>query len=185
MYKAYTGVGSRETPKEIQDLMVTLADRLASEGWTLRSGGAEGADTAFEKGWWDELNLRNSSPGAEIYIPWDGFNNHRLSSHDGCNLLPMDNFEQAKRIASTIHPAWDNLKPGAKTLHARNCYQVLGKSLDNPSKFLVCWAQTDKNGVPKGGTRTAWVLAQQYEIPCFNLVFDEHREKIENYIGRI
>lgn len=51
--KTYTGIGSRETPYEIQDLMKRIAFKLAENGWLLRSGGAEGADTAFENGWWD------------------------------------------------------------------------------------------------------------------------------------
>lgn len=186
-YKAYTGVGSRSTPKDIQKVMYSLAFKLAQEGYILRSGGAEGADTAFEDGWWEEhqsLDIYTVEQKAELYIPWLGFNNHDLSNFDGCNIFPsqLKNWEEAKRIASKIHPAWDKLPQGAKILHARNCYQVLGKDLATPSKFLVCWAEVDSKKVPKGGTRTAWALAQEYEVPCLNLIFPEDLERINFYL---
>ena len=46
----YTGVGSRKTPKDVLELMVKIAIKAAQNGYTLRSGGAEGADKAFEHG---------------------------------------------------------------------------------------------------------------------------------------
>jgi predicted Rossmann fold nucleotide-binding protein DprA/Smf involved in DNA uptake len=50
MTKYYAGIGSRETPKDICDIMTQLAIKLANNGWVLRSGGAKGADRSrFEK----------------------------------------------------------------------------------------------------------------------------------------
>lgn len=46
----YTGVGSRKTPQSILILMNKIAQHFSSYGWILRSGGAQGADTAFESG---------------------------------------------------------------------------------------------------------------------------------------
>ncbi len=46
----YTGVGNRDTPHEYLEKMTVLASLLEKEGCILRSGGAEGADTAFENG---------------------------------------------------------------------------------------------------------------------------------------
>ena len=60
---------------------------------------------------------------------------------------------------------------------------VLGRDLNTPSKFLVCWAETDKHGIPKGGTRTAWVLADREGVECFNLINDEHKERIEKWLS--
>lgn len=48
--KAYTGVGSRSTPQDIMKMMSALASKLEVEGWVLRSGAADGADTGFENG---------------------------------------------------------------------------------------------------------------------------------------
>lgn len=63
----YTGIGSRGTPSEILEIMTDIARFLAETGYTLRSGGASGADTAFESG---VLHIDKK----EIYLPWSGFN---------------------------------------------------------------------------------------------------------------
>ena len=46
--KIFVGIGSRETPKELLSEITKFAAIMASKGWILRSGGAQGADTAFE-----------------------------------------------------------------------------------------------------------------------------------------
>ena len=57
----YTGIGSRKTPKDILDVMVDIARKLEQRLYCLRSGGAEGADMAFESGvrseYWKEIYL--------------------------------------------------------------------------------------------------------------------------------
>src|SRR5678815_2257413 len=63
----YTGVGSRSTPPEVLAIMTKLAYRLEKNGLMLRSGGAEGADSAFERGVSEDENK-------EIFLPWRGFN---------------------------------------------------------------------------------------------------------------
>ena len=50
MTNYYTGIGSRETPNEILDRMTRLGSWFSELDWVLRSGGAEGADRAFERG---------------------------------------------------------------------------------------------------------------------------------------
>lgn len=45
--KYYTGIGSRQTPKDILKLMEDIAFKLAQKGYILRSGAAGGADTAW------------------------------------------------------------------------------------------------------------------------------------------
>jgi len=48
--KFYTGIGSRKTPYQVQQQMQRIAQFLAKKGYTLRSGSANGADSAFEEG---------------------------------------------------------------------------------------------------------------------------------------
>lgn len=43
----YTGIGSRNAPEHILELCTYLGEFLAKTEWILRSGGAEGCDTAF------------------------------------------------------------------------------------------------------------------------------------------
>lgn len=155
----YTGVGSRETPEIVLRQMRELATRLSLFGYTLRSGGADGADTAFERG------VMNGSP--HIYLPWRGFNGHSHAHRDS----PA---REAYVMAASVHPAWHRLQAGARALHARNCHQVLGDDLATPSRFLICWTQDgcereEERTKDTGGTATAIVLACRHGVPVFNL----------------
>ena len=159
--RCYTGIGSRETPARMLEQLRALAAALARAGFTLRSGGALGADTAFEQG-------ARSVDGArmQIYLPWQGFNG---------NLSALYTVEQrAFEVARRVHPAWPRLSPAARKLHGRNCYQVLGLSLDAPSRFLVCWTSDGcesarTRSAKTGGTGTAIELAEGHGVPVFNL----------------
>lgn len=184
--KYYSGVGSRSTPQNIQLLMTKLAFKLAQKGYILRSGGAGGADDAFERGVIDYAEQYDSRDTlAQIYVPWAGFVEYDEMFKDWYKVLDrLPNKDKAQEIASKVHPAWDKCSRGAKALHTRNVYQVLGDSLNTPSQFLICWAEPDKHGVPKGGTRTAWVLGEEYigKEKCFNLYFEEHRKRVEKFL---
>ena len=79
MSKYYTMIGSRSTPESIQHLMMLLAKKLCSQGYIGRSGGADGADSALEKGvieYITENKLPATQAGnyMEIYLPWKDFN---------------------------------------------------------------------------------------------------------------
>lgn len=179
----YTGIGSRQTPAAILDMMTKLASFLARDGWTLRSGGADGADTAFHLG---VLHYVLATDGvkypADVYIPWNGFNGHQEGDDFITCANKLSNWPEAEKIAARVHPAWDMCSRGAKALHARNTYQVLGDNLNQPSKFLVCWAPVDTKGVPKGGTRTAWVLAEENGVECFNLFHESVQQRITRWL---
>ena len=135
---------------------------LHARGWILRSGGADGADRAFERG---VANRKNK----EIFLPWRNYNNRPDAPYDTHLVV-----HKALEIAATIHPVWKDLSESVKQLHARNIHQVLGKNLDTPSKFLVCWT---KGGKPVGGTRTAIIVAQENNIPVFNINTLELKKK--------
>lgn len=155
---AYTGVGSRETPSDILAIMRELGEALVRAGWVLRSGGSRGADTAFEQGA-DIGKPAGSAPAhKQVFIPWEGFND---STSPLVGAMPA-----AREIAARVHPAWRRLAPSAQKLHARNVHQVLGPNLDTPSAFLIAWTEGAKQ---VGGTRTALVLAEENEVPIFNL----------------
>lgn len=168
----YTGIGSRETPEHILKLLESIGSHLGNLGYTLRSGGAPGADNSFEIGC-DKVNGRK-----EIWIPWNFFEKRKS------NFLPgPEHF----RLASTLHPVWEKLSNGAKALHARNTGQILGNDLKTPSKFIVCWTKDKADShltVSKttGGTGTAIKLGSLNNIPIFNLAIDGKYEELMNYI---
>lgn len=146
--KFYAGIGSRETPEGMLLLLTNIAQRLRAEGYILRSGGADGADMAFEAGAGDQK---------EIYIPWLGFNGSTSA------LLPT---KEAYEMAAKYHPAWYKLSYGARKLHARNCHQILGHDLKTPVERVVCWT---KNASGTGGTGQALRIARAYDIPIDDL----------------
>ena len=171
VYKCYAGIGSRDCPKEVLDIMFNIGKWLSNKGFVLRSGGADGCDSAFEKGC-DEVGGNK-----EIYIPWNGFNGN------SSNLIVED--ERAFTIAKNFHPYWNNLKDGAKKLQARNTHQVLGKDLKSPSLFIVCYT---KGGKLIGGTAQALRIANYYNIPVFNFGsyknIEEGKKEFLNFIKR-
>lgn len=160
-YAAYAGIGARETPKDVCDLMTLLGWILAQRGYTLRSGGAVGADMAFEAG--SEI----CGGSREIYIPWKGFN-------DCPHILPrgyvvadcLRNWTESSTIASRHHPAWKNCSGGARKLLTRNNYQILGRDLRTPVVGVICWT---RDGKFTGGTGQALRVAASYDIPIYNL----------------
>lgn len=153
MTRYYTGVGSRTTPPEILATMSLLGEKLAEQGWILRSGGAKGADTAFA------LRVRNQMK--DIYLPQP-------------LLYPPEQWSKARAIAEQVHPAWHRLKTFVQDLHTRNVFQVLGLDLETPSKFLVCYTHDgaefyDDCSITTGGTGTAIKVATLNYVPVFNL----------------
>jgi len=155
----YTGIGARKTPFEVQLEMIVFASILGEAQYTLRSGGAAGADTAFEVGCDKVAGKR------DIFLPWRGFKQH------SSDLFKVSS--EALDLAREVHPAWDRLSPAGRLLHGRNAYQVLGQDLATPSKFLICWTV---DGEIIGGTATGIRLANKFDIPVFNLAH-EHDQK--------
>jgi len=134
MAEYYAGIGSRETPVNTLKLMTEIAKCLYNQGYCLRSGGARGADQAFEAG---------AGEVAEIFF------------HDGATPEACD-------MAASIHPAWHRCGRVARLLHGRNCMIILGRDLKTPVEFVVCWLHPEatrggtllgvnlakKNGIP-------------------------------------
>ena len=152
---AYTGIGSRKTPQNILLQMTELAEGLETCSWILRSGGAKGADTAFEEG----------TLVKEIFLP--------------TGVIPDNAFE----IAALHHPTWGGLKPYVKLLHARNVQQILGKNLDSTTKFVVCWTPDGAETTTTkdtGGTGQAIRVANAYKVPVYNLANEGRFETVKD-----
>lgn len=167
----YAGVGNRDTPEKILQIFTRLASKLEDRGIILRSGGAFGADYAFYNG------VKNKD-NCQIFVPWEGFGSFHMKYP-----IPI----QAYTIASEVHPAWDRLVQSVKSLHARNVQQVLGPNLDEPSKYVVCY--TRDGCVSKltrtkntGGTATAILVAEMFNIPIFNLKIEAHYDRVMSFL---
>jgi len=95
--------------------MARVARYLRAEGYTLRTGGAEGADQAFMS-------------GAGTYH---------------CYLSSVATPE-SMALAATYHPAWHKCDEFARRCHGRNAMIVLGSDLKAPVDFVICWTPDGK-----------------------------------------
>jgi len=161
--KYFAGIGSRETPQEILKTMFDISSVLTTNGYILRSGSAPGADQSFEKG-----VLNNNK---QIFLPWKNFENNKSTYYTIS--------EEAYELAKKYHPRFTYLSQGAKKLIARNGYIILGYNLKEPVEFVVCWTP---NGKITGGTGQGLRIANDLEIPIYNLFHLEDRNKIYEII---
>jgi hypothetical protein len=135
-------------------------------GCILRSGGAKGADSAFEKG---------AGGLKEIY------------KADINKVVSPELYKKARKIAKAHHGAWHKCSEYAKALHSRNVFQVLGADLVTPSMCLICWTpdgckSLSERTIETGGTGTAISVASYHSIPIFNLCVESDRGYFEGYI---
>lgn len=105
----YAGIGSRETPPLVCRAMTAIAEGFGKD-WTLRSGGAAGADKAFEAGAFLKDIIR-----------------------------PDEATPEAIGLASKFHPAWWRLDQWGRKAHGRNAMIILGRDLKTPVSAVYCW----------------------------------------------
>ena len=161
-----TIVGSREAPFAACSFLAQQSLMLRNNGVLIRTGDAsKGIDDAIVNPWQyyegrdpDELQLMRSNACLEVYTAQDAVND-----------------DNAQQMAARYHPVWENLTDYAKLLHARNCYQIAGLMLNNPSTAVVCWTPDSvtthaARSKRTGGTGTAISVASAlYNIPVFNI----------------
>ncbi|HEY7961017.1 MAG TPA: hypothetical protein VID29_03755 [Solirubrobacteraceae bacterium] len=170
---AYAGIGSRETPSEVIELMERIARALAARGWVLHTGMAEGADQAFYRG------AAGVGP-VELYLPWPAFE-RQARVHGTRECVLAQPARAAHDVAARFHPVWSRLGSGPRRLHARNCHQVLGADLATPARMVVCWTpdgSLDGRGRRVGGTGQALRVASHSGIEVVNLARREHEERV-------
>ena len=177
----WTGIGSQKTPEIFKYFMASITYVLALKGFALRSGRAKGADNFFEIGVPHFMKHKT-----EIYLPQKNF-----GTNTGCRsfyITDSDELMEAMYIIDkhNIHDNWHELinskgSSFAVAAHTRNVFQCLGFLYRNPqpSKFVICWTKCGSitHGETtsfSGGTRTAIRLADQYNIPVYNLSRREH-----------
>lgn len=151
--------------------MTRIAEKLRSQGYVLRSGGADGADLAFERG---------AGNKKQIFLPWKRFNGNES---EFCNVP-----QKVIDFSLDFHPNGAHLRPGVQKIMGRNAQQVLGPDLDEPSKFLICWTPFEteaalelKNKI--GGTGQAIRIARAHDIPIYNLREEETWERMERFVS--
>lgn len=135
----YAGVGARATPTQVLGYMEDIADLLRERRCVLRSGGAKGADQAFERG---------ALGYSDIYLP---------------SSTPP---KWTEVFTMYFHPNPEKLDPFGWNAMCRNAVIMLGINGDSPVDFVVCWT---KDGKDSGGTGQAIRIANAFDIPVYNL----------------
>lgn len=156
MSKIYTGIGSRKTPIEILDLMKSIAYFMSKKDFILRSGGANGADSAFEE----------TAHKKEIFLPTNRFNNKIADEVSYFDYRKCAGKSIADQMVHDYHPNSKKLTNFAFNLMARNAMQIFGKNMDSPTDMVICWTM---NGEDIGGTSQAIRIARSFKIPVYNL----------------
>lgn len=157
------GIGSRQTPQPILKEMERIGRWCREQGIYVRSGHADGADMAFEKGAEDHCTA---------YIPWRGFNK---PSKYGAHLYVLDDAHRlaksrAESSVDQFHPRPQILSAAVRKLMARNYLQVFGAAEEeNPVRMVVCWTP---QGLGGGGTGQAIRIAKARNIQVIDLAIE-------------
>lgn len=176
--KIYTGVGARESPARILAMMSAVA-RKRSRSHIVRSGGARGADTAFE-----------CAQRKEIYLPFPNFNNK-----EGYHQYSKELTQFAIDVLNKVLPyEYNSLSPTTKAMFRRNVFQITGLPRDGIITLtgsLLCWtpdgaesAEEYVRGVT-GGTGVAILIADHFDVPIYNLACMETYKQVLNYIKSV
>jgi hypothetical protein len=167
----YAGIGSRLSPPEMCAYMTQLASFLESKGLILRSGGAAGADLAFEAGVKD--------PTKKVVY----------TAH---SRLSQDDWQYGFDHVSWFHPTPQKvLESKWARIMARNTFQVLGTPSEQAagqphSAFVVCWTPDGAEKVTTratGGTGQAIRIAAHYGIPVFNLRVHDAVDRLDSFLA--
>ncbi len=179
----YTGVGARDVPPEVARTMTLYGAVFAELGYTLRSGGATGSDTAFE------IGCDNRQGKKEIYLPWKGYNDN---PSELWGIPDTDAGRAAVALAADLYgqERWSRVSHGVRKLMTRNIFQVMSQNLDTLSDFVVCWTpdgvRTAEERTRKtGGTGQAIACASQYDIPVFNLRNEGEVDRLLDFVGKL
>ena len=181
------GIGSRETPLPVLTEMETITYDLVETGHMIISGGAPGADTAFQRGAYKAISAQYPKDTdyeinqvlakyLAVILPWNKFNdnNKHISFHnEDCfphlhifSDMSLELKEEAYKIMRQFHPAYTRLSDSAMKLMARNGFQVLGHDLKHPVDLVICYTV---DGKFSGGTGQSLRIADAHHIPIINL----------------
>jgi hypothetical protein len=157
--------------------MTELAKELGQRGYTLRSGAAVGADSAFEVG----------ATKKEIFKGFDSTGNiEKLVAHEihpNLKGAMKASGEKAKKAGKDpVRSEW-----AVENLMARNTNQIFGKNLNVPVDFVIAYDSSGWTGEgarpEKGGTNQAIDMAARKGIPVINMANANWKIKLDEILN--
>lgn len=152
-----TGIGSRKTPPNAIDQLEELGALVRRLGGVIRSGDAEGADRAWQRG----------HGSAELYLPREGW------------------VSCFRPVAEMLHPNPEALRGYSMQLICRNIAMLTPPNGAVPSDACIGWCQRGRDGRPRGGTAFTMRAARHFGIPVLELNGDATYEEAEALIRRL
>jgi len=165
----YAGIGNRDieyvtepvSGQPVCTVMTWIAGELERLGYILNSGGAKGADFAFEAG------VKNAA--------------HKRI------FRASDATDETRAIAQELHPARSRLSGYALDLFARNTYQVFGRNLDTVVDFVLCYTRDgceshETRSRDTGGTGQAIEMATRKGSAVFNMKNPDWLYRLNRYL---
>lgn len=153
--KMYAGIGSRQTPANILEIMYLSAKDLARKSYICNTGACKGADQAFANG------AIEAKGQVQLFVPWPSYEKNWWTNKSNTTIHVLQaNDVEAFNSVKQFHPASQNLSQAVSKLHARNFCIIRGV------QFIICWTP---NGQITGGTGQALRIAENYGIIVYNL----------------
>jgi len=159
----YAGAGLDRTPPAVSESARVRARALAGSGWTLRTGAHLGLESALEAG------ALEGGGSLVITLPWEGFNGHLA----GISADRFGMYGVANRTAAKYCPGWEHLPSAQRRVLVTTLFQLLGRNLRDPAKFLLCWAKPLRYSPSgeivdaPGHVGLAVRLARAHDIPVY------------------
>ena len=163
----YAGIGHRNTPEKVRDMMTNIGSQLAQMGFILRSGNAIGADQAWEEGVTRKMK--------EIFI---------VSRKHSCpfGIIPKFTQEQWDFVVSHYpggSKAFGKQNEYVQKLFLRNLNILCGKNLDDKVDFVAYWHEGEHCD---GGTGHTVAMAKTLEIPCLNIWRGKDQQAMDEFV---
>lgn len=173
--KTATLIGSRKPPERIADIAIKIGRALSDRGIIAYSGGAPGMDSHF---------LFDYDPDKRrVILPENGFNGLYANGKDIIDYNALDVYRAADE-ARKVAGHYDTQDEWTQRRYSRNAVQILRETLDNPTDFVLFWAE-EKERCVQGGTAIAYRLARLYNVPAFNLWKDSVLNEVCETFGII
>jgi hypothetical protein len=173
------GVGSREVPESILEIMIRLGRTYTDLGFQMSSGDAWDSDRAFLYG--AKQSRRYSEVGARVYLNKDGVNRRYVEENPFyIDASKFDSTTQAtaRSMACYARDGFGGLNEFGIQLHTRNVYQIHGESLTDTISAIWFYAEPDGRNKVSGGTNTAFQLAKIAKVPLIeNLYYADTVER--------
>jgi len=140
----YACIGNRTLLPGAEEIIRKRMEIINAEESLIRTGGAPGADSLFEK----------YAKNCIVYLPWAGFNHKEGIA---CDKLPV--YQTAKAMLNDMLPRFEYMSAGSKKLYVRNLHILLGIGLDTPVDLVIAY-----NNQTTGGTVVTIEMARALGI---------------------